>query len=74
MPDSDFHHLARTLESMLALMRAGDGDSAIAIWQGLDALDQQKVFYALASMVNAMRADRGDPPDATYGPPELKGL
>jgi hypothetical protein len=32
------------------------------------------VFSALISMMNHLRAERGDPPDATYGPSETQGL
>jgi hypothetical protein len=59
---------------MLALAKNGDLDSAIAIWDGLDEREQRMIFSSLVAMVNHLRAERGDPPDATYGPPETQGL
>jgi len=52
----------------------GDGDAAIAIWDGLDEREQRLVWFSLASLVNHYRAERGDDPDDTYGPPETEGL
>jgi hypothetical protein len=74
MPDSDFHRLGRTQETMLRLIRDGDFETALVIWDGLSAQEQRNVFGARAAMVNQLRADRGDDPDATYGPPEREGL
>jgi hypothetical protein len=71
---TDFHRLGRTIETMLRLWRDGDQEAAITIWQGLDAQEQQNVFGALVAMVNDLRQERGDPPDATYGSPETEGL
>ena len=62
------------METMLSLWRAGDQDAAITIWQGLSMQEQQNVFGGLVAMVNRLREERGDPPDATYGPPERQGL
>jgi hypothetical protein len=72
--DPDFHRLARTQETMLRLWRDGDEASALVIWDGLDEQEQRNVFGALAAMVNHLRAERGDDPDDTYGPPETEGL
>ena len=74
VPDSEFHALGRTSETMIRLARDGDAEAAITIWKGLDEREQQMVWFALVQMVNHLRAERGDPPDATYGPPEIRGL
>ncbi len=59
---------------MLALAKNGDLNAAITIWDGLDEREQRLVFSALVAMVNHLRAERADPPDSTYGPPETQGL
>lgn len=59
---------------MLALAKSGDLAGAITIWDGLDEREQRMVFSAFIAMVNHLRVERGDPPDATYGPPETQGL
>jgi len=74
MPDSDFHRLGRLSETMNRLVRDGDRDGAIVIWDGLDQHEQRLIWFGLVSMVNQMRSERGDDPDVTYGPPETVGL
>ena len=74
MPDSDFHRLGRLSETMNRLVRDGDRDGAIVIWDSLDQHEQRLIWFGLVSMVNQMRAERGDDPDVTYGPPETVGL
>lgn len=71
---ADFHRLGRTSETMIRLARDGDSDAAIAIWDGLPQNEQRMIWFSLVAMVNHLRAERGDDPDATYGPPETTGL
>ena len=71
---TDFHRLARLTETMLRLWKDGKEEDATTIRQGLTPQEQQNVFGGLLAMVNHLREERGDPPDATYGPPELEGL
>jgi hypothetical protein len=59
---------------MLRLARDGDTDAAMTIWDGLPEEEQRAIWFSLLAMVNHLRAERGDDPDATYGPPETKGL
>ncbi len=59
---------------MLRLWRDGNEDEAITVWKGLTEQEQLNIFGALVAMVNHMRQERGDSPDATYGPPETEGL
>ena len=59
---------------MIRLARDGDAEAAISIWNGLDDRERQLIWFSLTQMVNHLRAERGDPPDATYGPPETQGL
>ena len=73
MPD-EFHRLGRLSETMNRLVRDGDRDGAIVIWDGLDQREQRLVWFQLVSIVNQYRAERGDDPDETYGPPETVGL
>ena len=74
MGGEDFNQLARTSETMIRLARDGDAKAAITIWDGLSDHEQQMIWFSLVGMVNHLRAERGDPPDATYGPPETIGL
>lgn len=70
----EFHRLGRLQETMLALLRDGHAEDALAIWDGLDDRERRMVFTAFGSMIVHLRRERGDPPDATYGPPETHGL
>jgi predicted nucleic acid-binding protein len=72
--EDEFHRLGRLQETMLALLRDDHHDEALAIWDDLDDRERRMLFTALASMVNHLRRERGDSPDATYGPPETRGL
>ena len=68
------NRLARTSETMIRLVRGRDLDAALVIWNGLDAREQRMIATSLMQMVSHLRAERGDDPDATYGPPERQGL
>jgi hypothetical protein len=70
----DFNRLGRLQETMLRLWKDGAPEDALTIWRTLEPREQQMLFSALLGMVNHLRAERGDPPDAIYGPPELEGL
>ena len=59
---------------MLRLWRDGDETAALTIWDGLTPQEQRNIFGGLAAMVNRLREGRGDPADATHGPPEVTGL
>jgi hypothetical protein len=52
---TDFHRLARTIETMLSLSRAGGYDAAITMWHGLSIQEQQNVFGSLAATASHLR-------------------
>ena len=53
-------------ETMNRLVRDGDGRGAIVIWDGLDQHEQRLIWFGLVSLVNHLRAERGDDQDVTY--------
>jgi hypothetical protein len=59
---------------MLRLIKDDDLASAVVVWDGLQENEKRMMFFGLVAMVNKLRGDRGDSPDATYGPPETQGL
>jgi hypothetical protein len=69
-----FHRLARAMESATRLHRDGDTEAAIAIFESFDEQQKRMAFISLIAMVSAYRAERGDLPDATYGPDETRGF
>lgn len=70
----EFKRIGRISETMVALWKRGDNDSALVIWDGLTEREQRMIVTGIAMQLNQLRFERGDPPDATYGPPETHGL
>ena len=70
----DSQQVGRALESAIRLNRDGDHMAAMLIFDSADERVQRLMFAGLIAQVAALRAERGDAPDATYGPDETVGL
>jgi hypothetical protein len=70
----DWQRVSRALESAIRLNLDGDHDAAMLVFDSSDERVQRLMFAGLIAMVAHLRSERGDAPDATYGPDETVGL
>ncbi len=68
MEDPEYRRLGDTQERIIALVRDRNAEAAITIWESLTVREQRMLAVAMASMIAHLRAERGDPPGAVYGP------
>ena len=68
MEDPEYRRLGDTQERIIALVRDRNAEAAITIWESLTVREQRMLAVAMASMIAHLRAERGDPAGAVYGP------
>jgi hypothetical protein len=66
--DPEYRRLADATETMIRFHRAVDEAALLRVWDNLTVREQRMVLRGLPAMVAHLRAERGDPPDAEYGP------
>jgi hypothetical protein len=57
-----------TTERLVAFAKEQNSEAFVTIWDSLTIREQRMIATALAAMIAHLRSERGDPPDAEYGP------